>query len=133
MQLQRRRRWLALVIFLATLALYAPACRNEYVNYDDNEYITENQVLKESLSWRSIAWAFTTTRTSNWHPLTWLSLELDAAIYGHDAGGVPRAWGVHFNNVLLHAVNAAMLSLLLSAILGGAWPGAIGAALFAWH
>ena len=45
-------------------------------------------------------WAFTTPHAANWHPLTWLSLQLDATLFGSDS-----AWGYHLTNLLLHAAN----------------------------
>jgi tetratricopeptide (TPR) repeat protein len=125
--------WLALAVFVLTLVLFLPVCRNEYVNYDDPEYITANRVLRAGLTSSNLAWAFTTTVTSNWHPLTWISLQLDSALYGLDAGGSPRAAGVHFTNALLHALNAGWLCILLASLLGGPWRGAFAATIFAWH
>src|SRR5262249_21637751 len=112
---------------------FHPICRNEYVNYDDPEYITANPALRAGLTRSNVAWAFTTTVTSNWHPLTWISLQLDSVLYGVDADGSPRAAGVHFTNAFLHAVNAGWLCLLLASLLGGAWRGAFAATVFAWH
>src|SRR5207248_3203922 len=97
---------LALAVFILTLVLFLPVCRNDYVNYDDPEYITANPMMRAGPTKSNLAWAFTTTVTSNWHPLTWISLQLDRAFYGQDADGSPRAAGVHFTNALLHAVNA---------------------------
>jgi tetratricopeptide (TPR) repeat protein len=124
---------LALAVFILTLLLYLPVCRNEYVNYDDPEYVTANPMLTAGLTGSNLAWAFTSTVASNWHPLTWISLQLDGLLYGLDASGSPRAAGVHFTNVLLHAVNAGWLCLLLASLFGGAWRGAFAATIFAWH
>jgi tetratricopeptide (TPR) repeat protein len=63
----------------------------------------------------------------NWHPLTWLSLELDASLWGLD----PR--GFHLTNVLLHAANAALAFLALRSLTGAFWRSAAVALLFAVH
>ncbi len=72
-------------------------------------------------------WAFQTGYAANWHPLTWLSLMLDAQLFGTGAAGP------HLTNVLLHAANTVLLFLLLSRLTGAHWRSALVAALFALH
>jgi tetratricopeptide (TPR) repeat protein len=124
---------IAMAVFILTLFLFLPTCRNNYVNYDDPEYITANPVLRSGPTRSNLGWAFTTSVTSNWHPLTWVSLQLDSLLYGVDANGSPRAAGVHFTNIFIHAVNAGWLCLILGSLLGGLWRGAFAATIFAWH
>ncbi|NBU11714.1 MAG: hypothetical protein EBS84_22405 [Proteobacteria bacterium] len=71
-------------IFLVgiTLAAYSTAFHNGFVNLDDPGYITENPNITNGLSMQSIRWAFTTTRESNWHPVTWLSHLVDVQLFG---------------------------------------------------
>ena len=47
-------------------------------------------------------WALTTTHASNWHPLTWISLEFDYQLYGL------RPWGYHLTSLVLHAANTLL-------------------------
>jgi tetratricopeptide (TPR) repeat protein len=49
---------------------------------------------------------------SNWHPLTWLSLMLDAQLFG------PGPAGPHFTNLLFHLANTFLLFLLLRRLMG---------------
>ena len=49
----------------------------------------------------------TTFRESNWHPLTWLSHMLDCQMFGL------KPAGHHLVNLALHAINAALLYLIL--------------------
>jgi len=112
---------------LVTLALYWPATRADFVNYDDPDYVTTNPVVQGGLTLNHIAWTFTTSTAANWHPLTWLSLMLDASLFGiHPAG-------FHFTNVALHTLNVLLLFGLLLRLTGAAWRAALVAALFAWH
>jgi protein O-mannosyl-transferase len=122
-----RPRLIALLLALTTLLAYLPATHNGFVNYDDPDYVTHNQVVQNGLTWAGIQWAFTTWHASNWHPLTWLSLMLDAQLFGLNAGAF------HFVNVLFHAANTALLFLLLFRLTRSLWSGAFIAALFAWH
>jgi Flp pilus assembly protein TadD len=113
---------------LGTLLLYAPTFQYPFVNYDDPLYVYENQYVQGGLTPEGLRWVFTTFEGGNWHPLTWLSFQLDTAIYG----GL-NAGGFHFTNVLLHTVNTLLLFLVLSQMTGAVWRSAVVAALFALH
>src|SRR5580700_8090684 len=71
-----------LLLAVATLAIYLPVIAHPFINYDDRDYVTENQHVQAGLSTQTIAWAFTSADQANWHPLTWLSHELDCEVYG---------------------------------------------------
>ncbi len=120
-------RFLALLLALVTLAIYLPVLHDGFVNYDDDDYVTNNRVVKNGLTPAGIHWAFTTFHAANWHPVTWLSHMLDCQLFGLN----PAAH--HFVNALIHAANAALLFWLLLRLTNLAWPSLIVAALFAWH
>ncbi len=123
----RRDLLICLALALLTCGSFGHAVLNGFVNYDDNDYVTANRQVLKGLSAEGVAWAFTTTRAANWHPLTWLSLQLDATLFG------PDAWGFHLTNVVLHALNAVLLYLALRRLTGAAWRAAAVAAFFAVH
>lgn len=123
----RLTRILLLLLFFGTLLLFLRSTGNDFVNYDDPDYVTKNPHVQAGLSLSGIRWAFTSGDASNWHPLTWLSHQLDWTLYGAN----PR--GHHFTSVLLHAANAALAFLALRRLTGALWPAAFCAALFAWH
>lgn len=82
--LQNKKSVLAstiIILSLAVLLVYWPVQHFEFINYDDNVYVTTNHHVQSGLTWTNIKWAFTTTEASNWHPLTWLSLILDYKLY----------------------------------------------------
>jgi Flp pilus assembly protein TadD len=122
-----RPRLLALLLALLTLLLYLPVREFGFVVYDDPEYVTDNSVVQAGLTADGIRWAFTTRHVGNWHPLTWLSHQLDCELFGLQAGAH------HLVNVLLHALNAALLFALLWRLTRALWPAVLVAALFAWH
>jgi tetratricopeptide (TPR) repeat protein len=119
----------ALVILLALLVtgLYWPVTKFAFINYDDQDYVTENSVVHAGLTWAGVRWAFTTSHAGNWHPLTWLSHLLDGEWYGSDAGGH------HATSLILHALNAALLFGVVHRITGATWRSFFVAALFAVH
>lgn len=114
-------------LFAATLTVFWPALHCDFVNYDDPDYFTANAHVATGLTPASVRWAFTTGHASNWHPLTWLSLMLDADLFGKNPAGP------HFTNLFFHAANAVLLFLLLRNLTGTIWRSAFVAALFALH
>ncbi len=117
---------LGLVIF--TLAAFWGVQKNGFINYDDPLYVTDNPRVQNGLTSEGIAWAFRSSQTGNWHPVTWLSHMLDAQLFGPN-----NAAKHHLTSVLLHAANALLLFLFLHKITGAAWRSAFAAALFAAH
>ena len=118
---------LNLLLLAASLLVYQPVTRNQFVNFDDDRYITENAHVRSGLNGSTMKWAFTTFQFSNWHPLTWLSHTVDFQLFQlHPAGH-------HYGNVLLHALNALLLFWLLRRATGSAGASLMVAALFALH
>lgn len=124
---EKRSVVLCLLLVVATLALYNPASRHPFVNYDDDRYVVLNSHVRAGLSWKTIAWSFTSTEQANWHPLTWLSHALDCQLFHLNPAGH------HYTNVLLHAVNVVLLFLMLEWTTGFTGRSLMVAALFALH
>src|SRR5205809_549765 len=89
-------------VLLACLSflVYLPVMGFDLVAYDDFDYVTSNLEVQHGLTWGGIKWAFVTGHSSNWHPLTWLSLMADVQLFGGSAGAM------HLTNLFLHAANA---------------------------
>lgn len=118
---------MGLLLVLLTLGVYWPVTTYEFVDYDDGDYVTGNARVQAGLTWAGVKWAFTTGHASNWHPLTWLSHQLDASLFGQKAGGH------HLTSLLIHCANAVLVLLTLRALTGANWPSAFVAGLFALH
>lgn len=117
----------AAALVAVTLALYWPARHFDFIVYDDPDYASLNTRVQAGLTLWNVGWAFTTAQASNWHPLTWLSLMLDVNLFG------VKAAGFHFTNLVIHAVNAAMLFWLLRCLTNSVGRSAFVACFFAWH
>lgn len=115
------------LVLLATGAIYAQTAAHEFLLFDDNLYASENAAVKRGLAWDSVGWAFRTTWTGNWHPLTWLSLMLDRELYGAWAGGYL------LTNLALHLANTALLFSALARLSGAHGRSLWVAGLFALH
>jgi protein O-mannosyl-transferase len=118
---------ICLALAAGTIALYSPIVGHDFLNYDDDAYITQNPHVTSGLSWINIVWAFTSGYAANWHPLTWISHMMDCQFFGLNPAGH------HLVNLLFHAANTALLFILLNYMTGATWRSAFVAALFAWH
>jgi tetratricopeptide (TPR) repeat protein len=127
MQIWNQTVRICLALWVATWVLFWPTGGFEFLNYDDDEYVTEQLVIHEGVTWKGIRWAFTNIHAANWHPLTSLSHMLDCELFGLN----PR--GPHLINVFFHSTNSVLLFLLLLRMTRAKWPSAFAAAVFAWH
>jgi protein O-mannosyl-transferase len=118
---------IGLMLALVTLGLYAPVLGHDFIDFDDDTYVTANPMVREGWTWRGFAWAWTTGHAANWHPLTWLSHITDCSLFGLNPAGH------HATSALLHAANTVLLFLLLRRMTGAVWRAAVVAALFGWH
>src|SRR5262249_50784536 len=112
------------VIVIAAVA-YGPLLGNDFVNYDDPIYVTGNEHVKEGPTLKNLWWAFTSNYALNWHPLTWISLQLDARVFELSA------WGFHLSSLLLHLANSYLLFQILRRMTDAVWRSGLVAALFA--
>ncbi|MEE9532432.1 MAG: tetratricopeptide repeat protein [Syntrophobacteria bacterium] len=123
----RSEACIGLILITAVLLVYWQVGDHEFINYDDNAYITDNAQVQKGLTSKGIIWAFTTSHTGNWHPLTWISHMLDCELYGLNPEGH------HLTNVLFHMANAILLFVVLRWMTGAIWRSGLVAALFALH
>jgi tetratricopeptide (TPR) repeat protein len=118
---------LATLLIVGTLAVFAQTARFEFVNFDDSHVFKTPQV-RDGLTLDGLRWAWTTSQSGCWQPLTWMSHMLDSQIYGPDRPG-----GHHVTNVVIHTASVVLLFLLWSRLTGAVWASAAVAAVFAWH
>jgi tetratricopeptide (TPR) repeat protein len=122
-----RDRWIYAALFLAILAAYSQVYDFQFVNYDDQDYVTENLHVRAGLTASSVAWAFQSTEYANWLPLTWLSHMLDVELYGLQPGRH------HLTSVAIHSITTLLLFALLRRITGDRWSSAFVAFIFGLH
>ena len=118
---------ICVILALVTFFTFWHVQQNNFVNYDDPDYVTENVMVQKGLTGESVVWAFRANHASNWHPLTWMSHMMDCQMYGENPVGH------HRTSLFLHAVNAVLLFLVLKKMTGAIWRSAVVAALFALH
>jgi len=118
---------LCLLLLAVTLAVFWQVKHYQFVNYDDDVYVTDNPHVRMGLQKEGVIWAFTAVHAGYWIPLTWLSYMLDYEFYGLNPGGF------HLTNVLLHLLNALLLYLVFRRMTGARWRSAFVAGIFALH
>lgn len=115
------------LLMVMTIAIYRPVMRHEFVDYDDNDYVTSNVRVQQGLTLENIKWACFNPVNANWHPLTVWSHMADCELFGL------KPWGHHLTSILLHALNTVLVFLFLRSLTGALWRGALVAALFGLH
>ncbi len=122
-----RRLMVCGLLLLAVTAVFAQTGRHDFINYDDDDYVYENRHVRDGLTVEGTAWAIAAYHSGNWHPLTWLSHELDCQLYGLKPGGH------HLTNLILQAAATILLFLALERMTAALWRSALVAAVFAIH
>lgn len=112
-------RWTVLFVFGLAFALYSNTLGHDFV-FDDDSLILQNPQVRE-LRWGEIL------SSGGYRPIRTLTYAVNYALGGEEP------FGFHLFNVLLHAVNAALLFRLLLAWTGSFSGAALGALLFALH
>jgi len=115
------------VLVIMTFSVYWQVMDHEFLHFDDDIYVKENLHVRQGITLRNSFWAFTATRATNWHPLTWFSHMLDCQLFGVNSGLH------HLTNLLFHIANTLLLFFILSRMTGAVWRSAFAAALFALH
>jgi hypothetical protein len=123
-----RQKLIVYVVLVAvTLAVYCQVNQFDFINIDDPVFISDTNHIQSGFTLEGFRWAFSTTSSEFWHPLTWLSFMLDYQIYGLNAGGF------HVTNVILHILSTLLLFWLFNHMTGEIWKSAFVAAFFALH
>ena len=116
-------------LILAILGVYQQVRHYDFINLDDDIYVTANDQVRSGINKNSIQWSFgiDDKQHTYWHPLTWLSHMLEVELYGLAPGRH------HLTNMLLHTFNALLLFLVFYRFSSTIWPSALIAFFFAVH
>lgn len=118
---------ICIYLVLIVIAVYAQTRGFDFIDYDDDLYVVENEHVKRGLTLEGIKWAFVAHTAANWHPLTLISHMADVEFFGMQPG-----WH-HITNVFFHLTNTILLFVVLSKTTGQKLPSAFVAVLFGIH
>src|SRR5690348_12877596 len=102
-----RKSLVCLLLAVACAAVFYRVAHFDFINYDDNAYVTDNPWVRNGFSRLGVAWAISSIDYFYWQPVTWLSHMLDCQLFGLRPG-----WH-HLMNLLLHAASAVLVFLVL--------------------
>lgn len=122
----RQAGWLGLVV-AAVLGVFSTSWDYPFITLDDPIYVSKNPAVLSGLSWDGLVWAFTTSNSGHYTPLTWLSLQFDASLFG------PGPGGFRLTNIALHGLTAVLLCIALVRLRVSVGLAALAALLFALH
>jgi tetratricopeptide (TPR) repeat protein len=133
LQFWRSKLAICLMLAVITFAVYLPVLQCQFVNYDDNVFVTANPHLRNGLTWEAVEWSFaagliySSPNVDYWRPLSFLSHALDIQLFGlHPAGH-------HLMSLVIHVAATLALFLVLNSMTGALWRSAFVAAVFAIH
>jgi len=122
-----RTCFIGAVLTIAVIAVFGQVHTFDFINYDDDVYVSQNSNISPGFSWKNAIWVFSKEHGGNWHPLTGLSHILDCQLFGLNPGRH------HLVNLLFHIANTLLLLAVLAKMTGAFWKSAFVAALFALH
>jgi len=110
-----------------TSAIYLQVINHDFINFDDDIYITSNKYVTGGITAENLGWSLTSIYAANWHPITWLSHMADVQLYGMNPGGH------HLTNIIIHLISTLLLLIFFFRLTGAIWQSAFVAAIFALH
>ncbi len=123
----RTKNIICIFLLVVTFSVYSQVQHHDFINYDDNQYVTESSLIKTGLTKENIIRVFTNTHFGLWQPITSLSYMLDYQLYGLN----PK--GFHLTNLFFHMANSLLLFLVFFRMTGAIWQSAFVASMFAFH
>jgi tetratricopeptide (TPR) repeat protein len=126
-QLNLQRGIGALLLVVAVSLVFGRIAGYEFLIYDDDKYLTENEIVHQGLTPQSVAWALTSFHEGTYQPVTWLSYLADVTLFGLEPGPM------HLVNLLLHLIASLLLWRVLARATGREGPAFVVAMLFALH
>ena len=124
-----KNQWITLiVVWVLTLAIFAPTVGYDFVNWDDQNVVVQNLMIQDGLSAKMIKEAFSTSQVrGQYYPVTLMTFALNFSI------GKLNPGGYHFLNVLFHLLNIFLLYVILTRLFKKRWMAAFVILLFAIH
>jgi len=103
--------YIPVLIIILTLLAYIKAFDNDFVNWDDDRYVTLNPYITE-FSWENIKYFFSNFYFVMYIPLTMVSYMIDYSFVG-----LSNPSFYHIHNILIHSINSVLVFFLVLMII----------------
>jgi protein O-mannosyl-transferase len=115
-----------IVILIITLASFFPVLKNDFTNWDDTGYVTENNIIRSVslVNLKSIFFSFSMT---HYHPVTILSYLLEYQFFRLNP------FNYHLTNFILHLLNCLLVFWMIYLLSGSIFISGLTALLFGIH
>ncbi|MDD1444221.1 hypothetical protein MEO93_28560, partial [Dolichospermum sp. ST_sed3] len=120
------RFWGILSIIIITLAIYVRSVNSDFINWDDDKLIYQNEDIKK-VDFDHIKKMFSTFYVQMYQPLSTLTYAVEFKFFGAN----PKVY--HLNNILLHVLNSILVLLFILMLTGNNMISWLTAVLFAIH
>jgi len=118
-------KWLFLILAI-TLLIFVSALNNQFIHWDDNDYVIDNLYIRD-FSLNGIITLFTVYVSAHYHPITLLSYAIDYKIWGL------MPMGYILTNIFFHILNTFIIYQIFLKITKYKEIALITALLFAIH
>ena len=116
-----------LLLLLATFLAFYPSLNCDFVNWDDDIYVTDNPLVQNPNP-ENLTKLMTEEAVVNYHPITMLSLAFNYKWFG------PEAFSFHLINLLIHLLNVYLVFVWIRMLKPDSWKIAfLTAGIFALH
>lgn len=116
-----------MMVFLITAGVFWQSTGFEFLDFDDDVYVTQNLAVRRGWEASTLCLAVTERIAGNWQPLTFLSHASDVEFFGLNPAGH------HATSIILHAINACLVVVLGIRLGLGVWVAGFCALLFSLH
>ncbi len=119
--------WVVLAsILLAVWVAYSPTLSAEFINYDDDIYITENPIIRD-LNSTNVKYIFSNYYYNQYSPVAMTIMGMEVKLFGLEARPLKAM------AIVLHALNTLLVFFFVHSALGRTEYALATAALFALH
>ena len=130
----KKHVWVLLLLGAITAGVFGRVVCFDFVEWDDPVYVQDNAQINEGLSWGAVKFVFSERYAGNWHPLTGVSILLDATVTKWLGLEPARDAGVyHATSALIHVINTFLMYGAMWALTRRRWASLFVAGVFALH
>ncbi|HPZ07586.1 MAG TPA: tetratricopeptide repeat protein [Candidatus Eremiobacteraeota bacterium] len=117
---------LTCLLSIIILITFSNSLNNGFTNWDDEDYILSNKLIRE-LSWENLITMFTTVYVGHYHPITLLTYSLEYY------SGKLDPFIYHLTSLIIHMFNSLLVFWLIFMFTNNLYSSFTGAILFGIH